>query len=387
MTINVNISLAKYRDGVNEPRGGFSGPRTTSAESGYQSGPCNFSPADTFLPDARRVSQTFHDDDNSNDPQATHMLALFGQFLDHDITLTAETDREHCCTTNSNDRDRCFQLAVSPNDPFYSNHGVTCLEFSRSTPFCPANSQVREQFNEITAFVDASNVYGSDQATANLLRQGAFGKGELRVDTVQVSNNPPRFKEVLPTFFDAEENEFLERAGDSRAREQPALASLHTLFLREHNWIAREISFRNPGLSDEEVYQRARKIVGAEMQNIVYNEFLPIVLGNEAYSEGLVTNGDQRSSYRPELDPSINNEFSTAAFRFGHSMIQGIISMVTSFWQTFPLRFHFFNLEAYHFENSFGLEGILLEAAFQPAKVTNCKYFDPLGRSIIVISP
>ena len=43
-----------------------------------------------------------------------------------------------------------------------------CFDFVRSLPLChehpspDASNSVRKQFNEISAFVDASNVYGSD---------------------------------------------------------------------------------------------------------------------------------------------------------------------------------------------------------------------------------
>lgn len=74
-----------------------------------------------------------------------------------------------------------------------------------------------------------------------------------------------------------------------RAREMPGLASMHTLFMREHNRIARELQSRNPRLQDEEIYQRARAIVGAEMQNVVYGQYLPVVLGE---SVGLMINID-----------------------------------------------------------------------------------------------
>jgi len=50
-------------------------------------------------------------------------------------------------------------------------------------------------------------------------------------------------------------------AGDMRAIEQPGLASLHSLFLNEHNRIAREISEMNEGLDDEEIYQQAEIII------------------------------------------------------------------------------------------------------------------------------
>ena len=44
--------------------------------------------------------------------------------------------------------------------------------------------------NAITAFVDASNVYGSDEETSNLLR--SFKDGKLKVNDTYV-------KDLLPT--------------------------------------------------------------------------------------------------------------------------------------------------------------------------------------------
>ena len=65
----------------------------------------------------------------------------------------------------------------------------------------------------------------------------------------------------------------------------PGLASMHTLWLREHNRLAREIKSVRPHLGDEEIFQTARRILIAEMQNIVYEEFLPLVLGHQAMSD------------------------------------------------------------------------------------------------------
>ena len=57
---------------------------------------------------------------------------------------------------------------------------------------------------------------------------------------------------------------------------------MHTLWLREHNRLAREIKSVRPHLEDEEIFQTARRILIAEMQNIVYEEYLPLVLGHQA---------------------------------------------------------------------------------------------------------
>ena len=63
------------------------------------------------------------------------------------------------------------------------------------------------------------------------------------------------------------------------------------------------------------------------MQNIVYGQYLPNILGAETvkqYNLGI----DQASTYNPDTDPSITNAFATAAYRFGHSMIRNIVKLI-----------------------------------------------------------
>ena len=98
-------------------------------------------------------------------------------------------------------------------------------------------------------------------------------------------------------------------AGDRRAIENPGLASLHTLFLREHNRIAGEINDIEPSWNDEKIFQEARRIVVAELQNIIYSEYLPLVLGDNTLAHAA------DSEYDDTVDTSIHNVFATAAYR------------------------------------------------------------------------
>ena len=141
-------------------------------------------------------------------------------------------------------------------------------------------------------------------------------------------------------------------AGDMRATEQPGLASMHSLFVNEHNRIARNISELDPTLSDENIYQMARQIVVAELQNIVYDEFLPVVLGTSImgqYNISLPESGS--TSYDNTVSPNIFNEFATFAFRFGHTLVPNFFNPSKSPIRTesnlCPLKDNFHNFEQF----------------------------------------
>lgn len=110
---------------------------------------------------------------------------------------------------------------------------------------------------------------------------------------------------------------FCFEAGDARNSEQPVLAAIHTIFLRLHNSLAGDLSRLNPQWSDETLYQEARRIASSIQQHVTFNEFLPRVLGWNAvnlYELNLLSDG-YYNGYDEKCNPTILNEFATAAFR------------------------------------------------------------------------
>ena len=268
----------------------------------------------TWLPSPRLFSNEAMDQSRSivNSARASSMLWQWGQFLDHDISHTPAGTAGESLPIPVPAGDPVF-------DPFRTRRAV--LPFTRSQ-FYPGTGtgphNPREQINNLTAFIDASQVYGSDRSRAYALRAND-GTGML-----MTSGDG----DLLPYNEDGLDNDggsdrsdlFL--SGDVRVNEQTGLAALHTLFLREHNRLAGEISENYPAMTGDQIYEIARKIVGAQMQVITYNEFLPKLLGPRAI--------EPYAGYDPDINSSIANEFSTAAFRVGHTMLPSRLLRVSA---------------------------------------------------------
>ena len=260
-------------------------------------------PAD--LPNGRLISNVVSSQTGPivNADEATDMVWQWGQFLDHDISLTPEADPRES-----------LPIPVPAADPLFDpmETGLRSIPLGRSaydpgTGTGPGNP--RQQINTISAFIDGSNVYGSEACRSGALRTDD-GTGRL------ITSGDGLFLPYNEAGLDNEggggrADLFL--AGDLRANEQVGLTSLHTLFVREHNRLAEAIASEDPDLSGHEIYELARKIVGAQMQVITYSEFLPLLLGPGAIGP--------YGGYDGRVDPAITNEFSTAAYRFGHTML------------------------------------------------------------------
>ncbi|XP_046823371.1 uncharacterized protein LOC124426120 [Vespa crabro] len=287
------------------------------------------------LPSPRVISDVLHEDRDIQLASITHMLMQWGQFVDHDLTATGQSrgfngSVPQCCLNSGLGfqpfefmHPECLPIAVDPQDSFFARFGVKCLEFLRSgsAPREDCRFGAREQLSQVTSYLDASTVYSSNAFQSDNLR--LFRNGLLQYGKIQ-SLRPllPRQDSDLCKRGSLSTNCF--RAGDGRLSEQPALTSIHVVFLRLHNRLATKLVALNPHWSDERTFQETRKIIGAFVQHITYREFLPIILGNEVmkvFDLEVLTKGYYHG-YDPSVNPTIANSFSTAAYRFGHSLVQ-----------------------------------------------------------------
>lgn len=140
-----------YSDGISRPR---------LAKSG------------NALPNPRMLSATIHQQEDVNG-NFTHMLMQWGQFLDHDISLSPVTQLRtggiKCCPRASHPD--CFAIEIPSNDPIFGKENKRCLNFVRSVACQTCRFGPRLQLNELTSFIDASNIYGNTQDEMRNLRR------------------------------------------------------------------------------------------------------------------------------------------------------------------------------------------------------------------------
>jgi len=238
----------------------------------------------------------------------------WGQFLDHDVSISEQ----------SMAAGMAFIPVTNPSDPLFTPMGIPFVRsgFELAPNNIPGVGTVmqREQVNNITAYIDASNVYGSDDARAAALRTngGTGAKLHAGANALLPENTLGMHNDNGPGTTPANE---LFLAGDIRVNENVGLTSLHTIFHREHNRLVDIIQTQQPSLDDEQTYQLARKIVGAQMQKITYDEFLPALFGDRAPRA-------TDFSYDDSGESTIANSFAHAAYRFGHSMLASQLQLV-----------------------------------------------------------
>lgn len=271
----LRLSTSAYSDGLNELSG-------------------NTRPSARFISNA-----IFHQSESTkifNTKNCTDMFWLWGQIVDHDLDLTT--------AGGSN-----INIAVPTGDVYFDPMSVGNVEISMTRSIYDPSTGIstpREQLNLITPELDCTSIYGSTATRASWLRLYKDGLLKSGMGYMLPMNDG-----TMDNAGDAGTNVYV--SGDVRANENVALLSMHTLLFRNHNWWAKKIKLYSPSMSDEEIYQRARMMNEFEVQSITYNEFLPLLLGDGAIPE--------YTGYDEGVNNQIANEFSSIAYRLGHSLI------------------------------------------------------------------
>ncbi|MCE9552312.1 MAG: peroxidase [Planctomycetes bacterium] len=290
-------------------------------------------------------------------------IYAWGQFVDHDLDLTGAAAPAEP-----------FNIKVPHGDKFFDPKGtdtqwITLARSAYLTGSGKSLTNPRQQVNEVTAYLDGSVVYGSDDARAAALRTLQGGKLKSSPGNLLPLNAAPYFTPALPNANDAHilpDNQLFV-GGDVRSNENIELLAVHVLWLREHNRICDTLA--NSGLSDDQIYRRARARVRALIQVITYREWLPALLGEARLGPYL--------GYNASTNVGIVNEFSTAALRLGHSQLGDDIEFLSDdaeeLREAVALRNAFFNPEPVKTD---GVEGILKYLATDNARRTDTVVID-----------
>ena len=166
-------------------------------------------------------------------------------------------------------------------------------------------------------------------------------------------------------------------SGDKRSAEHIGLASMHTLWVREHNRIASTLKELNPYWSGSRIFMTAREIVSAEIQSILLNEWLPFVTE--------IVNDE--TAYNKNKDPSIANVFSHAVFRFGHTLVPDKFPLFDESFNEFTqkptigLREAFFNIKPL---KDFGIEPIMFGMMGNESEAFDGKFASAIARHLFI---
>ncbi|KAF3848070.1 hypothetical protein F7725_021098 [Dissostichus mawsoni] len=271
---------------------------------------------------------------------------MFGQWNDHDLTFTPFSPSIRSFSNGINCDESCEKPShaypsrlIPPGDPRLPTGRNSCIPAFRSAPVCGSGYSAynfggepnkREQINALTAFLDLGQVYGSEEQLAKSLRDPDSDGGLLRVNTEFRDNR----RELLP-FNPMQVNMCALAIGSpttptpercpvssqvTRVDENIALTSIHTMFMREHNRLARQLKSINRSGTARRSTRRPAKSWGLT-HSCLCSGTICLTLWVLIMRRQL----GRYPGYNANVDPSIANVFATAAYRFAHLAIQPVI--------------------------------------------------------------
>ena len=240
----------------------------------------------------KQLGRTMADRDElgaKHDSTIPAAYTYFGQFVDHDITLEAQT------TSVGTSVPKLIATSMAPQDL----------------------AQIRNELRNVrSATLDLDSVYNapappdprngakmrigrvSDTGSTELPSKKPKGKGpDNDLPRRNRSSDPLRDREAL--------------IGDPRNDENTIVAQLHLAFLKAHNALVDEGRTR----------AQARRLLRQHYQHLVVHDYLKRIV-DPAIVDKIVTEGNRwfHALGEPFFMPL---EFSVAAFRFGHTMVRG----------------------------------------------------------------
>jgi Animal haem peroxidase len=311
-------SLSGQGNNLIHPNEGAAGQNYTRvAPAAYADG-ISTQRSGSTAPNARYVSNRVFNDvgqDIFSERNLSQWGWAWGQFIDHTLGLAKGGTEDDNISTRNND----------PLETFRDDFGAISMTRDAAAPNTgTSKTNPRQQVNTTNTFISAWQVYGGTNDRLEWLRDGPVD-GNL-------ANNAATL--MLPGGYLPKENArgnvaaapqmtldgFLTGnpagaavAGDVRANENAGLTAIQTLFAREHNRI---VGLLPNSLTNEQKFQIARRVVGAEEEFVTYNEFLPAMgVSIPAYR-----------GYNPTVDPTETTEFATVGYR-AHSQIHGEVEM------------------------------------------------------------
>ena len=283
----------------------------------------------------------------ANQEGLSGMMYAWGQFLDHDIDLAAS------------DGVTRIDVTIPEGDPNFPAGSLINITRAITDPLTGHDrAHPATAVNQISAWIDGSMIYGSSDALA----------ASLRTADGHMWSPGGNLPEVNGAWA----------AGDVRAAENPSLTALQILFVREHNFQVDRLERDHPSWNGDQLYDQARAIVGAEIQHITYDEFLPHLLGSRAI--------DRYDGYDRSVDPRVSLEFAGAAYRFGHSIVSAETERLDNHGAVIgpelSLRDTFFLTPAGFIEGD-GADGFLRHLGSDPSQAMDARIVDDLRNFLI----
>jgi len=206
-------------------------------------------------------------DQHQDSPTLPAVLTYFGQFVDHDITLDLTSSLER-------------QIDPQAID----NFRTPALELDSLYGLGPSGSP---------------HLYDARATHAGKLLLGRCVDSEAEVDL-------PRNAQGVALL------------GDPRNDENLIVAQLHVAMLKLHNAIVDQLPQLDDGVDDESPFLKAQRLTRWHYQWLILRHYLPAIVGKAMVADVL----RERKLYTPARVPFIPVEFSGAAYRFGHTMVQ-----------------------------------------------------------------